>query len=246
MAQNVEELPDANMQQFAGGDDEPSEQIDIAAVRSKILRQTNDFRERQGRAAVEVDEDLQEAASEFAEFMAESFKYGHHADGRTPAERAVAAGYEYCIVLENIAYRQQTRGLASVDLGSHFFEGWRDSPEHRKNMLDRAVTQTAVGLAVSENGNTIFAVQMFGRPESARLQIDVTNDSEEPVQLVVQGESNSRQFELPSRSTLTLQRCRPTRLRLADREKTEQTVEESSQWVVKNNQDQLVLARAGS
>lgn len=36
--------------------------------------------------------------------MAKTGKYGHAADGRKPAERAAAHGYEYCIVRENIAY----------------------------------------------------------------------------------------------------------------------------------------------
>lgn len=245
-AQSVEALPDVDSQQLAGGDEEQTaEKIDIAAVRSKIVQKTNEFREQQERSAVEVDEELQQAATEFAAFMAETFKYGHHADGRTPAERAVAAGYEYCLVLENIAYWQQSRGLASEDLGSHFFEGWRDSPEHRNNMLDPAVTQTGVGLAVSKNGNTIFAVQMFGRPESARLRIEVTNEGENPVQLVVKGESKSRQFELPAHATMTLQRCRPTRLSVADSE-TEQQVDESSEWVVQTDGNQPVIRPAKS
>ncbi|WP_164100762.1 CAP domain-containing protein [Candidatus Laterigemmans baculatus] len=246
VAQSVETLPDTDAQQLSDPDEPAAERFELAATREEIVRRTNEFREQQQRSPVEVDQDLQQAAKDFAEYMAETMKYGHHADGRTPAERAVAAGYEYCIVLENIAYRQQTRGLASVDLASHFFEGWRESPEHRKNMLDPAVTQTGVGLAVGEKGTTVFAVQMFGRPESARIQIDVTNAADEPVQLVVQGESKSREFQLPPRATLTLERCRPTQIQIGGGEqpRAEQQVSESSKWVVRSEDEQFTLRRS--
>jgi uncharacterized protein YkwD len=44
-------------------------------------------------------------AQYFADYMARTDEYGHHADGRSPMERARRQGYAPCIVSENIAYR---------------------------------------------------------------------------------------------------------------------------------------------
>ena len=42
-------------------------------------------------------------------------------------------------------------------------QGWMESPGHRRNILDRRFTHTAVGVAFSEDGE-IFLTQLFSRP----------------------------------------------------------------------------------
>lgn len=205
----------ASAQETASSSDggEAEQQTDeFSEVRETVLQEVNQFRQSEDLRPVKVNETLQKAAAEYAEFMARTGKYGHRADGRTPADRAEAAGYDYCIVLENIAYRSGR--LDAVELGKHFFEGWEESPEHRRNMLNRDVTQMGVGLAKTDDGRTVFAVQMFGRPESEKIEITVANRSESEVKLVVGDESTSQSFDLPPRGIINMSRCGETELKL--------------------------------
>lgn len=210
----------------------------FASVRQSILEQVNQFRESEERAAVKVDETLQQTAAKFAEFMARTGKYGHRADGRTPAERAAAEGYEYCIILENIAYR--TGRLEAIELGKHFFEGWQNSPEHRRNMLHADVTQMGVGLAKTADGETVYAVQMFGRPESEQVKISITNRSDAEVKLTVESESSSQVFQVPPRATLTVTRCGSTELKLPQADVVRE-VSESTRLVIRGEGEGLRL-----
>lgn len=175
-----------------------------------VVERTNAFRKAQGLEPVSANAKLAEAAQRFARFMAESGKYGHGADGRRPPERAAAQGYEYCIVSENIAWQYRSSGYAEAGaLAAELVEGWRNSPEHRKNMLDGAVTETGVGVARADSGR-YFAVQMFGRPESAAIRFSVRNRSGAPVDYRAAG----RDFSLPPRALRTHQVCRPTEVRI--------------------------------
>ena len=67
--------------------------------------------------------------------------YFDHVDpaGRTPMQRVVAAGISVSAVAENIALGQPT--------GRAVFESWRDSPGHRRNMLNCEYSRHGVGLA---------------------------------------------------------------------------------------------------
>ena len=139
---------------------------DLEAVTRGIIDQTNDFREQEGRSRVRVNAKLSEAARDFAQYMARTGRYGHTADGKRPAERASAKGYEYCVIAENIAYAFKSDGFTTEDLEKELVEGWKKSPGHRRNMLDADVTETGVSVARSEKNGYYFAVQMFGRPKS--------------------------------------------------------------------------------
>lgn len=135
--------------------------------------------------------------------MARTGKYGHTADGRTPARRAAAAGYDYCLVAENIAYEYRSTGFSSARaLGNELVEGWKHSPEHRANMLKAAATEIGVGVAQGEQGR-YFAVQMFGRPKSAATRFSVENRSQQAVQYRAGG----RSYTLQPRVTRTHTVC---------------------------------------
>ncbi len=92
-------------------------------VQQAIIDQTNEFRQSNGLASVQPDEHLTQAANDFAEFKARTGKYGHRADGATPAQRAEAAGYDYCVVRENIAYRTNSGEVTADSLIEVFVEG---------------------------------------------------------------------------------------------------------------------------
>ena len=171
-----------------------------------IADQTNAFRKKEGHEPVKSNPKLTKTAADFAQFMAETTEYGHEADGNTPAERAEKHEYDYCIVLENIAYVFDPAGYTTVRLGTKFVTGWKESPGHRKNMLDPDVTETGVAIALSEKNGHYYAVQMFGRPKSAAITFKITNKVGEAVKYKV-GET---EYDLPPRLIRTHNLCRPT------------------------------------
>lgn len=193
---------------FATGDDadDAREKPDLAAAAELIVEQTNRFRTSEGRQSVETNRALAEAARYFADYMAENDKYGHHADGQRPAERAKAHGYQYCIVSENIANQYSSAGFTTDELASRFTEGWKESPGHRKNMLDRDVTETGVAVSHSDQSGYYYAVQMFGRPRSMSTAFAIRNESDVSVEYQI----GEHEFALPPRYTRSHERCRPS------------------------------------
>jgi len=178
---------------------------DSDKVAKAIVEQTNAFRKKEGRQPVVTDGALTAAAKEFAQFMAKADKYGHNADDRQPSERAKAHKYDYCIVLENIAYAFNSRGFSDDKLTGKFVTGWEKSPGHRRNMLDKDVTETGVAVARSEKTGHYYAVQMFGRPRSAAISFRIANRSERAVEYTLGDES----FTLKPRYTRTHNLCQP-------------------------------------
>jgi uncharacterized protein YkwD len=188
---------------LAGADD--AKTPDLPKVVARIVDRTNDFRKAEKREPVKVNPDLTKAAEYFAKFMAESGKYGHEADGQKPADRAKKHGYDYCIVLENIAYMYNSEGFTTDGLGGGLVKGWRESPGHRKNMLDPDVTETGVAVARSEKTGYFYAVQMFGRPKSLAIEFKIANRSDAKLEYTV-GEDR---YTLEPRHLQTHSRCRP-------------------------------------
>lgn len=88
---------------------------------------------------VQPDARLTEAAQSHAEDMVENDYLSHTSlDGSTVADRALAAGYDYAVIAENIA--QGYYSEAAV------MEAWMDSPGHAANILDPRVEDFGLGL----------------------------------------------------------------------------------------------------
>ena len=132
-------------------------------VEARVVALVNDFRAEHGLNPLEREPRLDQAAQYFGGYMADRRTLEHTADGNTPAARVKQLGYAYCVIAENIAYEYSSRGFTAERLARNFVEGWRDSPTHRANMLDAAVTQTGLGVARSGKGE-YYAAQIFGRP----------------------------------------------------------------------------------
>lgn len=180
-----------------------AKQADLATVRADVTAGANKFRAREGRGALTANAQLDAAAQAFAEFMAETGKYGHEADGRQPADRTTQARYEHCIVAENIAFAFASRGFDAGPLAEKFVQGWVDSPPHRANLLDRDVTEHGVGAARGADGS-YFAVHLFGRPKSAAIELRVANRAGKDASYAL----GDRTFDLPPRATRTHTLCR--------------------------------------
>lgn len=181
---------------------------DLDAVKTRIVDATNKFREGEGRRRLEVNRELATTAQDFADFMARTDKYGHTADGKEPWERATAHGYKYCIVLENIAWQLNSEGFTTAELGDDFMTGWKESPPHRKNLLDPDTYDIGVGVAHSAKTGRYYAVQNFGRPRSKAITFKVVNETGTTIEYKLDGKPQT----LKPRYIMTHEHCRPPEL----------------------------------
>ncbi len=160
-----------------------------------IVDQTNAFRAHNDLAPTAANAILAAEARAFAAFLAETPAFSHTADGRSPSDRAEAAGYRACVLEENIARIEgfaRQGGRLDPSLGSlatQFVTGWENSPGHRHNMLDPTVTETGVGVASAHDGDAYAAVQVFGRPDSLRFDFRVDNRTEAAVGVTYDGQT---------------------------------------------------------
>ena len=138
---------------------------DLDQVEERIVEGTNAFRHSQRLPDVAIDRKLSRAAQSFADYMAKHDELAHAADGKQPWDRARAQGYDYCLVSENIGYQFHSRGFETAELARAFVEGWKHSPGHRKNMMERDAIDIGVAVARSAKTGRYYAVQMFGRPK---------------------------------------------------------------------------------
>ena len=207
---------------------------DTAEAARRVVVSTNEFRRQENLSVTGHAPQLASAARYFAEFMARTGKYGHSADGTEPAARAKRFGYDYCIVSENIAQLYRSDGIVTTELANRLFKGWQDSPEHRKNMLDPHVTETAVAIARSAKTDYYYAVQLFGRPTSQSIEFKVANRAGVAVSYGLDGQT----YQLPARTTITHQVCKPAAVEF--RGKTLQPVN-GQQLVIVNDQNGLQL-----
>ena len=162
---------------------------DVAEAAKQIFDATNRFRREEKRSELKENRQLAETAAYFARFMASTDKYGHEADGKTPADRAKEHKYDYCAIAENIAYVYSSEGYTTDEVAKGLVEGWKKSPGHRKNMLDPDVTEAGMAVAQSEKSGKYYGVQMFGRPRSAMIEFEVVNESGEDVKYQVGDET---------------------------------------------------------
>lgn len=182
---------------------------DPAAAARLVVEQTNEFRRQEGRRPLSAQPALTETALEFARYMARTGRFGHTADGNEPAGRAVAHGYAYCIVAENIG-EYRAAGLGTPELATALQQGWERSPEHRENLLDADVTEIGVGIARNDATGSYLGVQMFGLPKSASIDFTLANRTAAAVGYRLGGDA----FTLPPNTVRTHQTCGAATLEL--------------------------------
>jgi hypothetical protein len=176
----------------------------------RLVQRTNELRAQSGWKPVAAEPRLTAAAARFARYMAETDRYGHEVDGRQPAERAQAQGYDRCLTAENIAFASSTRGFQADELAQRLFDGWVHSPPHRRNLLDGDMTHVGMAVAQSARSGKFYAVQLFGRPRALVVRISLANRSRDSVQYELAGES----YELRPGIVRTHERCRRALLAL--------------------------------
>ena len=178
---------------------------DLERMADFIVVETNALRAARGLGPVVRNGALAGAAQQFAAFMARTERVAHDADGAQPWERAARYGYRYCIVAENIAYQSLPRGVDTQSLALGFVSAWERSERHRENLLDPDVSDIGVAVRQGRPGR-YYAVQMLGRPASARIRFEVDNRTTENLSYTIDG----RQYLLASGAMNLHEVCRRT------------------------------------
>src|SRR5690242_15409423 len=74
-----------------------AQQFDIpAGANAAIIDQTNAYRQSKGLAPLSENEGASRAAQAYANYLAETARGGHSADGRNPVQRLRAGGVKFC------------------------------------------------------------------------------------------------------------------------------------------------------
>lgn len=184
---------------------------DLGDVTRLIMESTNSFRKQASRGELKSQPQLVATARDFAGFLARNDKFSHEADGSDPRERAKKHEYDPCIVAENIAHEYNSSGFDSDDLARRFIDGWKQSPGHRKNMLDPDLLEVGMAVAQSKKSSKYYAVQVFGRPRSAAIVFSVANESNAKIEYRLGDEK----LTLEPRFTRTFEMCAASELRFA-------------------------------
>jgi len=127
-----------------------------------LLVDTNQQRESNGENDLSLNQQLVNAAQAKANDMAARDYWSHNTpDGKTPWTFMTAAGYNYQLAGENLAY-----GFATA---ADTLTGWMNSPEHRANILNAGYKDVGFGFVnipdYQNTGPETLVVAMYGAPE---------------------------------------------------------------------------------
>ena len=176
---------------------------DIAKVEAAIIEITNTVRVQEKLGPVVISPQLTQAARAYAALLAQSGAFSHEADG-TISDRVKRTGYAHCLIAENLALHQDSRGFETRALAKSAMEGWLNSPGHRANLMLPDVTEIGVGVAKAADATPKYiAVQVFGRPQSKAITFQVSNATGEPATFAYAGKSH----DLKPHMAFTMQSC---------------------------------------
>jgi uncharacterized protein YkwD len=130
--------------------------VDAAVAQSMI----SGYRSNNGLGPVVVDSDLMRLAGEQARAMAARDKMDRDV-GHPFHERMRKAGVGGSVAVENVGAGYHTLAEA--------FSGWRDSPPHRANMLNRGVTRMGIATAYAPASKyKVFWALILAGPDGRR------------------------------------------------------------------------------
>jgi len=119
---------------------------------------------------------LEEAARLKAEDMAAKSYFAHNSpEGKSPWYWFGQAGYKFIYAGENLAVHFDDSDAVNT--------AWMNSPGHRENILNGRFTEIGIATArsVYEGRETVFVVELFGRPAPGVVAIPNTVAVELPV-----------------------------------------------------------------
>jgi uncharacterized protein YkwD len=134
----------------------PAPALPAGSMQAQVVALTNVERAKAGCRPLAVDPRLAAAAQVHSSDMAAGDYFSHGSrDGRTPFQRIAAAGFAFSVAAENIAAGQRSP--------QDVLTGWMNSPGHRANILNCALTHIGVGYATGGSYRAYW-VQDFGTP----------------------------------------------------------------------------------
>jgi uncharacterized protein YkwD len=137
-------VPRAHAQQF---------EVPVSA-KAAIIDQTNAYRQSKGLAPLSENEGASRAAQAYANYLAETARGGHSADGRNPVQRLRAGGVKFCKFRGENWHMSWTRpARASSDTAMDTaMRLWKKSPGHERALRSRS-NEIGVGVAGFRHGN---------------------------------------------------------------------------------------------
>ena len=131
-------------------------QLDPSAAQSMI----SGYRGNNGLGAVTLDPDLMKLAEEHSRTMAARDKLDHDV-GKACSQRIRGGRLDAKVAVENISAGYHTLAEA--------FSGWRDSPPHRANMLNKGVTRMGIAAIYSPKSKyKVFWTLILAAPDDKR------------------------------------------------------------------------------
>jgi uncharacterized protein YkwD len=150
---------------LAGASSANAQQFDVpASARSAIVDQTNAYRQAKGLTPLSESAGASQVAQAYANYLAETAKGGHRADGRDPVQRLRAGGVKFCKFRGENWHESWTRpARASPDTAmSAAMRFWKKSPGHERALRSRS-TEIGVGVAGWKHGSQWYyqEIQVF-------------------------------------------------------------------------------------
>jgi len=128
---------------------------------SELLKKTNEYRLKNGKKELVLNEKLSKAAIEKAKFMFSKNFWAHTSpDGTEPWYFVLNQGYDYSYAGENLA--------RNFNSSSEVVNAWINSPSHRENLVSDNYDEIGFGVinGVLDGYETTLVVQFFGRPRN--------------------------------------------------------------------------------
>jgi uncharacterized protein YkwD len=136
--------------------------IKLSADAKELLDLANKARAKEKAPELKVNPVLMKIALKHAQNMARQEKLDHVLDGKNPAQRALAGGYNYRSIGENIGKAAGDPDVPAPPAANiHAF--WMKSKHHRENLLHAKFREVGIAIARSKKG-TIYYAQVFGTP----------------------------------------------------------------------------------
>lgn len=132
--------------------------LEMSPTERALLELTNKERAKAKLPPVKPNVVLFEVARAHSANMAKQGQMNHVLDGKNPAERTLAGGYDYKHVGENLG-----ENIGRPAPPRAVIQGWMNSQHHRDNILKPQFTEVGFGVARSGKG-VIYFTQLFGTP----------------------------------------------------------------------------------
>ncbi|MEO6761028.1 MAG: CAP domain-containing protein [Candidatus Saccharimonadales bacterium] len=142
-----------------------------------LLNDTNQQRQANSESSLALNSQLSNAAQTKANDMSSRNYWSHNTpDGATPWTFVLAAGYNYQLAGENLAY-----GFAT---SADTLTGWMNSPEHRANILNAGYKDVGFGIVnipnYQNNGPETLVVAMYGSQANQTIAVTPAATSPTP------------------------------------------------------------------